>query len=56
MHIYVPVGSENSEETTTYRILLGNLFEIDHFGDQERSGRIILKHSILELISQFLSI
>jgi hypothetical protein len=51
MHNYVPIGSENSEETTTYRILPGNLFAIDHLGNQEGSGRIILKHSILELIS-----
>jgi hypothetical protein len=43
MHIYVPIVSENSEETTTYRILPGNLFQIEYLGNQEGSGRIILK-------------
>jgi hypothetical protein len=32
-NIYVPIVSENSEGTTTYRILPGNLFEIGHLGD-----------------------
>jgi hypothetical protein len=39
MLIYVPIESENSEETTTYVILQGNLFQIGHLGNQEGSGR-----------------
>jgi hypothetical protein len=27
MHIYVPIGSENSDESTTYTILPGNLLQ-----------------------------